>query len=174
MASIRFVMAKKFTKTDGLEPADIVHCALDHLSAAQFLFESNPIHFDSAGYLAHLGVEMLIKAWLLESVGEFEGIHNLQRLYSTLIEHRETEILGGIKLEILQKLDKYEQLRYPNLNTPTEVGDDDWQNITALVGHLCRSMPPEIYKDLTEINKNESMPVRKAGRILMRKKIEST
>ncbi|WP_076750509.1 HEPN domain-containing protein [Desulfatitalea tepidiphila] len=168
-------MVRKFTKRDGLVPADIVHCALDHLSAAQLLFESNPIHFDSAGYLAHLGVEMLLKAWLLEVAGEFEGTHNLEMLYSNLVALSVTEPLDANNSAILNRLDKYEQLRYPNLNSPTEVGDGDWKHIEILTGFLCRSMPPEIDEALSEINRgNQNYPFRKAGRVLMKKKISNT
>lgn len=66
-----------FTTADGLLPVDLAHCGLDHLTAAQRLFNSDPSHYDSAGYLAHIGVELLLKGWLLETTGRFEAIHNL-------------------------------------------------------------------------------------------------
>ncbi len=73
-------MARRFTQKDGLLPEDLVHCGLDHLAAAEALFATNASHFDSAGYLAHIGVELLLKGWHLQVFGEFEGIHNLHTL----------------------------------------------------------------------------------------------
>ncbi|MGF6781631.1 hypothetical protein P3T21_006867 [Paraburkholderia sp. GAS334] len=34
-------MRKKFTADDGVTTADMVHCGLDHLTAAQLLFASD-------------------------------------------------------------------------------------------------------------------------------------
>jgi HEPN domain-containing protein len=114
-------MTRIFTVKDGLKPADLVHCALDHLSAADFLFKSGPHHFDSAGYLAHIGIEMLLKGWLLQTNKSFEGTHNLISLHKALVEISATKELNDESKEVLVKLDGYEQLRYPNLNSPTEV-----------------------------------------------------
>ena len=51
-----------FTPTDGLLPVDLAHCGLDHLTSAQKLFNSGPSHYDSAGYLAHIGIELLVRS----------------------------------------------------------------------------------------------------------------
>ncbi len=168
-------MARVFTKDDGLIPVDLVHCALDHLSAAQALFESNPAHYDSAGYLAHIGVEMLLKGWLLEVNGSFKGTHNLNELYNNLIVAGAAPELDDDNTSVLNILDGYEKLRYPNLNAPTEVGDNDWIDINNLVGIMCRSIPLEIEEALSKINQSDKHePVRKAGRVLMKKKKNDT
>lgn len=166
-------MIRTFTKNDGLIPVDLVHCGLDHLTASKLLFGTGPHLFDSAGYLAHLGIEMLLKGWLLEVNGAYEGTHSLKRLHSDLVGSNIADPLESILEAMLGKLDGYEQLRYPNLVSPTEVGDDDWFQINQLAGEICRSMPKTIEAELKKINASDShSPVTKAGRTLMKKKKE--
>jgi HEPN domain-containing protein len=153
---------------DGLIPSDFLHSGLDHMTAAKHLFDSNPSHYDSGGYLAHIAVELLIKAWLLEVSGEFVGIHNLEKLYAQLVDKHDAQALNEEHQAILKMLDQFEQLRYPNRKDPVEIGDTDFPHIDALVGYLCRSMPEAIPKALEQ----RGEPVRKGGRILMKKKIK--
>lgn len=155
------------SEKDGLVPCDFLHSGVDHMTAAKLLFESDPSHFDSAGYLAHMAVELLVKAWLLETAGEFEGIHNLQALYDVLAKKYGASPLSGEHQRVLKMLDQFEQLRYPNPKQPTDIGDADLPHIEALVGHLCRAMPQSIPEALEKIEAG-----RKGGRVLMRKKIE--
>ena len=170
MRALGVDMARVFTKDDGLIPVDLVHCALDHLSAAQALFNSSPDHYDSAGYLAHIGVEMLLKGWLLEVSGSFKGTHNIKELYNNLIESGVAQELDDNNISILNILDGYGKLRYPNLNAPIEVGDKDWIGINNVIKIMCRSLPPEIEEELSKINQSDKHePVRKAGRVLIRK-----
>ena len=152
---------------DGLIPSDFLHSGLDHMTAAKLLFDSNPSHYDSGGYLAHIAVELLIKAWLLEIAGEFEGIHNLENHYAQLVENHIVPALDKEHQATLKMLDQFEQLRYPNRKNPVEIGDADFPRIDALVSHLCRSMPESIPKAL-----EQGEHVRKGGRILMEKKTE--
>jgi HEPN domain-containing protein len=167
--SVNTRMARVFTaEKDGLVAADFLHAGLDHRTAAKLLFESDdPSHFDSAGYLAHMAVELLLKAWLLEVAGEFEGIHNLQALYDVLQKKHGVAPLDDEQQQVLKMLDQFEQLRYPNPKQPTEIGDEDLLRTEVLVGHLCRSMPKAISEALEKVE-----PGRKGGRVLMRKKIE--
>ena len=160
-------MARKFTVEDGLAPVDLLHCGLDHLAASKALFKLSPAGFDSAGYLAHIGVELLLKAWLLHGTKEFEGIHNCRALYE-----QAREKCGGSKLtdeqaSVLCDLDQYESLRYPDRNNPTEIGDDSWGEVEALIGHICRSLPKELSGELEKIKAGT-----KSGRVLMRKRID--
>ncbi len=158
---------KNFTRKDGLIAEDLVHCGLDHLTASKTLFQKDPIYYDSAGYLAHIGVELLLKGWLLATAGKFAGIHKLKALYQELSDKFDAPLLKQQHKEILKILDEYESLRYPNRNNSTEVGDDDWEDIESLIEFFCRSMPKDIQSALSNnINKNE-----KSGRILMRKKV---
>ena len=166
-------MTRTFTEKDGVNPADLVHCALDHLSASEELFKGTPNLFDSAGYLAHIGIEMLLKGWLLETNKSFKGTHNLQDLYDNLVEIGAAKELEAEEKEILVKLDGYEQLRYPNINSPTEVGDEDSASINKLISKLCNAMPPTIEEALSKINPSDKHePVKKSGRVLMKKRKE--
>jgi hypothetical protein len=162
-------MARTFSVAkDGLVACDFLHSGLDHLTGAQLLFGSDdPGHFDSGGYLAHIGVELLLKAWLLEVAGEFEGIHNLETLYDLLIKKYGASALGNEQQQALKMLDQFEQLRYPNPKQPTEIGDEDLPLIESLVGHICRTMPQSIHDALEKVAAG-----RKGGRVLMRKKID--
>lgn len=161
-------MARTFTAEDGLAPVDLLHSGLDHLDAAKALFKSNPAHFDSAGYLAHIGVELLLKAWQLHTTKGFEGIHNCRALYEQLCEKCDASKLTDEQAQVLSVLDEYESLRYPNRATPTEVGDESWNSVEALVGHICRSIPKELVAELERIKAGT-----KSGRILMRKRVEA-
>ena len=118
-------MPRNFTRADGLVPADLVHCGLDHMTAALVLFDTDPSHYDSAGYLAHIGVELLLKGWLLEAAGSFRGSHKLGPLYRELVESHGAPRLSSDAGAMLEKLDSYEVLRYPNRDQPTEVGNED-------------------------------------------------
>lgn len=162
--------ARIFSVTkDGLVPSDFLHSALDHMTATKLLFDSTPDHYDSGGYLAHIAVELLIKAWLLKTASEFEGVHNLKVLYGQLVEKRGVSPLSKEHQATVKMLDKFEQLRYPNRKVPVEIGDSDFPGIDALVGHLCRSMPEAIPKALEQA---QGEHIRKGGRVLMKKKIE--
>lgn len=159
-------MVRTFSTKDGLVPSDFLHTALDHVTAAQALFSTNPSHYDSAGYLAHIGVELLLKAWRLEVAGQFEGIHNLQVLYALLTKEHGAPKLAAEQTSVLKMLDQFEQLRYPNPKQPTEVGNSDWTDIELLVDVLCRAMPVVIPEAMEKAEFG-----RKGGRVLMRKKI---
>lgn len=154
---------------DGLIPSDFLHSALDHMDAAKLLFDSTPDHYDSGGYLAHIAVELLIKAWLLETANEFEGVHNLEALYEQLVKKHGVPQLSKEHQTTIKMLDQFEQLRYPNTKAPVEVGGDDFLEIVDLFGHLYRSMPQEIPKGLDQFQTGH---IRKGGRVLMEIKIE--
>ena len=162
-------MPQTFTRTDGLVPVDLVHCGLDHMTAALVLFDTDPSHYDSAGYLAHIGVELLLKGWLLETAGSFKGSHKLGPLYQELVEYHGAPRFSGGAAAILETLDSYEVLRYPNRDLPTEVGNEVRASIEELVGEICGSMPQSIQEALAKVK-----PGTKAGRILMRRRIDSS
>lgn len=159
---------RNFTKKDGVEAGDLLHCGEDHLSAAAHLFEGSPSFFDSAGYLAHMGIELLLKSWLLEVAGEFPGTHRLSDLWGALMQSHGAPALTESESKLLNKLDKFEALRYPNSKEPTEVGSEDWEVIDAFAGKLRGLMPESI-----EIPKSADNLVRKSGRVLMKRRIES-
>jgi HEPN domain-containing protein len=161
---LEFIL-KKYTINDGLDPIDLLQSATDHFQAAQYLFEKSPSFFDSAGYLIHMAVEQILKAWLLHKNGEFKATHKLNELFKCIGS-------GQLKLPdelsaTLDLLDSYDYLRYPNRNQPVEIGDEDLPKIRALVSHLILSMPAELTIAASKID-----PLVKGGRFLARKKID--
>lgn len=142
---------KKFTRQDGFSERELLHWAIDHLAAAKILFDENHRCFDSAGYLIHLGIELVLKAILLNSNNEFPNEHSLAEL-SNLIGKE------GVKLnytnnqeETLKTLDSFNELRYPKASIPIEIGTDDWTKIKAFFEHLIFMLPDEIQQDLRQI-----------------------
>jgi HEPN domain-containing protein len=156
---------KKLTRQDGFSEGELLHWATDHLVSAKILFDANHRCFDSAGYLSHLGTELVLKAILLNHSNEFPNKHSLAELSDLIVKN-------GVNLnytrgheEILKTLDVFYELRYPKTVNPIEIGDDDWSNIEALFEHLIFILPDEIQQALRQINHTE-----KGNRILMRRK----
>lgn len=163
-------MAKRvpriFSTADGVTVADLLHFGLDNLSAAQALLKNDARHFDSAGYVAHLGIELLLKAWHLQSLNSFPGVHGIKYLWNELRKASQIRQLSRQDLETLALLDDYAELRYPNLNSPIEIGSDDSPRIGALCTSLLKRMPTALRQAMKELNWSE-----KGGRILMEKRI---
>lgn len=156
---------KIFTRHDSFSEGELLHNAIDHLASGKVLFDTDARCFDSAGYLSHLGIELILKAFLLNKSDQFPNEHSLARL-SELIEKQ------GIKLnytngheETLRALDKFYELRYPKELNPIEIGGDDWAKIESFFEHLIFMLPDQIQQDLKRVNYSE-----KGNRILMMKK----
>lgn len=156
---------REYKQEERYEPSDLIQSGLDHMNAAEELFNSSPSFFDSAGYLAHMGFELLLKAWLLESLGRFPGIHSLTNLVEQLKDEGINIDFSDDENDILKIVDSYEELRYPNPNHGIEVGNDDWERIDRLLDKIWEQMP-ETFDEYVEaidlINKN--------GRVLMKKR----
>ena len=58
-------MRGEFTAADGCTTRDLVTYPRDHMASARVLFQKSFDCYDSAGYLSHLGIELLLKAFLL-------------------------------------------------------------------------------------------------------------
>lgn len=161
-------MAKRtFTRADGYIPADLAHCGIDHLGAAEVLFKTGPSHYDSAGYLSHLGIELVLKGWLLEAAGAFNDGHRLSDLYQDLVNRKLAEPLDATSTALLTKLDTFFSLRYPKPEAPTEIGSEDLDTVRELGRLLYKAIPESLRHELEKIE-----PGKKAGRILMRKRKE--
>ncbi len=160
-------MPRVFKRQDGYEPKDLIHYGLDHVNAAEKLFETSSSFFDSGGYLVHMGFELLLKAWHLEVFSEFCGIHSLTELVEQLRTKGQRLELSTIESEILTIVDSYNKLRYPNPSHATEVGIDDWEKIDGLLNRILEQTPEVLYKYFESIE-----PTRKGGRVLMERRIE--
>ena len=137
------------------------------MNAAQNLLETDVSFFDSAGYLVHMGFELLLKAWHLEAFGEFCGIHSLKELVEQLRAKGQQLNLSQEEDEALKIADAYGELRYPNPQHGTEIGNDDWKKIDGLLNRIWEQTPPVFDEYFESID-----PTRKGGRVLMRRKIE--
>ena len=155
-----------FKREDGFEPKDFIRSGLDHINAAEKLFETSPSFFDSAGYLVHMAFELLLKAWHLEAFGEFCGIHSLKVLVEQLRAKGQQLNLSEEENEILQIVDAYQELRYPDPNHATEVGNDDWEKLCGLLNRIWEQTPELFDEYLGSIDST-----RKGGRVLMQRKI---
>jgi len=153
--------SRKFTRKDGYSERDLLHYAVDHLKAANVLFEKSYELYDSAGYLSHLGIEMIFKTMLLYRKGEFPGIHKL----SYLVRRLKNDIsLSEDQTRLIKKLDKFEGLRYPNPRKTVEIGDEDWNEIKSFIDFLFQSLPQKLQDEFSKIDSHT-----KGGRILMSK-----
>lgn len=139
-------MPRTYTAADGVTVPDLLHSGLDHISAAEILLQSNARHFDIAGYVAHLGFELLLKAWHLQNFDSFPGVHDIKSLWSDLHKSSAIRQLSRRDLETLELLNGYADLRYPNLNSPIEIGNDDLPRIGALCSAIFKRMPRSIYQ----------------------------
>jgi HEPN domain-containing protein len=160
-------MPRKYSQKDGLSPLELLRAGIDHLNASEALFKGSPSHYDSAGYLAQLGVELLLKSWLLFVAGEFEGVHQLASLHANLVSCRAANRLSPQDTETMRLLDGYSELRYPNLDQPIDVGTEQQAHNAKLIDTLWNQMPDALCEALQSVN-----PLEKGGRVLMKKKIE--
>ena len=152
---------RKFTKRDGYTEKDLLHYAVDHLKSARVLFEKHYDLYDSAGYLSHLGIEMILKSMLLYREGEFPGVHKLGFLF----RHLKKDIsLTKEQKRLIKKLDKFEGLRYPNPQKTVEIGDEDWDEIHSFALFLFEGSPKELQNEFKKIDRTK-----KGGRIVMSK-----
>jgi HEPN domain-containing protein len=149
---------------EGYKAEDLLQSAYDHYAAAQTLISGNVRTFDSGGYLLHLAVELLFKAWLLHEKGEFDGTHSLQSLRNQVCELEPKLSFTKIQNNTVEHLDGLYELRYPNRNNPTGIGSEDIEIANSLVDRVIKFLPESLYSKFVAIPENY-----KGGRILMKK-----
>jgi HEPN domain-containing protein len=156
-----------FTTTAGFEPIDLIQFGIDHLASAKVLFDTGPRCYDAAGYLSQLGIELLLKALILCENGQFPDEHNLTRLHSTRYLPRSFPVLSQESADLLNRLDRYYQLRYPRRTDPVAIGSEDWGRIEGVYEELHNRIPHDIMEAYDKKNPGE-----KGGRILMEKPVD--
>lgn len=161
-------MVKRFTRADGFKPEDLMHSGIDHIGSAEVLFQRDPSCYDSAGYLAHLGLELILKGMHLFTLHEFQDSHELKKLYDRLQANETVPPLGAEMRDLLARLSTFGELRYPKPAGPVEIGSDDLPEIRAFARVLLHAMPKDLLAALEAI-----VPGRKGGRILLRKRKET-
>lgn len=156
-----------FHRADGYNERDLLRAAIDHLEAAQHLFGQDPGWYDSAGYLGHLGIELLLKAYLLAISDSFPNEHSLKKLWSQLVTHKPDATLSSDEERILHALDRLYHLRYPRPSDPVEIGTEDWPLIERTTLTIVDLMPELLQREFETIREPT-----KGGRILMRRRRE--
>ena len=158
---------RMFRRAEGYKEEELIRSAIDHLEAAQYLFGVNPSWFDSAGYLSHLGLELLLKACLLTLCHEFPDEHSLRKLTKQLADNSFYIKFRDNNTTLLQKLDKLYDLRYPSPSDPVNIGNEDWNVVQQMIIAIVDRMPDSLRDCFERIRR----PV-KGDRVLMRKPME--
>jgi HEPN domain-containing protein len=153
---------KTYRAEDGFSTADLIQYGCDHLASGRKLFETHPRCFDSAGHLCHLGIELLLKALLLERTSEFPNQHDLVKLLDLIRSRVPGFLLDPAHEETLRRINPFVVLRYPDRKRPLTIGQDDWGPIHALLDAIVDSLPDRMRDEFYN-----SDPTEKGGRILM-------
>ncbi len=168
-------MAKKFTRDDGYTENDLLHSAMDHLASVGTLLGIGFRGLDSAGYLAHLGIEIFLKAFLLHRDDGFPETHKLQNLVNQCSSDGFQFVLDEDLVDLLAKLDKFYDLRYPNPKDPVSVSTDELQRLPDLATRILSHFPDSLIDELEKIGKPQPDGLYlKGGRIFMLKPNEAT
>jgi HEPN domain-containing protein len=153
---------RRYLATDGFRSADLLQYARDHLASARLLFDTSFQAFDSAGHLSHLGIELLLKAVLLDLVGEFPNEHKLRVLVDEIRMTKPTSLDDEDAQRLLTRLEPFVVLRYPNPSEPVTVGSEDM----ASIDRVCEAILGEMSIDF-RTKYMEADPTTKGGRVLM-------
>lgn len=140
---------KYFKATQGYSCEELLHAAADHLFAAGVLYRSGVRCLDSAGYLAHLGVELILKAVLLDLEGQFPGTHDIEELYRRAVTLDADFRLDHPSESVLEALNKYQNLRYPRPGNMPGVAAGDREAVNRLVEQIKARMPNVLVEMLT-------------------------
>lgn len=156
---------KVFTLAMGYSSADLAQFGWDHLFAARVLFQSGIPCLDSAGYLAQLGLELLLKTLLLDLNGEFPDEHRLQELWRMIQERRPGFQLNQSHADVFPCLDRYYGLRYPGPNNKLQgISANDWPVIREIAEYIRAEFPP-ILQEVTD----SQHATKKGGRDIIRR-----
>ncbi len=158
---------KSFRRQDGFSELELFQAAADHLASAKALFELHPRAYDSAGYLSHLGIELLMKALILNKCGKFPSEHSLAKLRTTFESHnRELVTFGEENETTIKLLEDFYQLRYPKTSAPIEIGSDDWDGIRRLIDFIIPLFPSSLQEEFWKLDYSQ-----KGNRILMYREV---
>ena len=157
-------MVKLYSVADGYSETDLVQFSRDHLFAAETLFASDVRCLDSAGYLSHLGIELLLKALLLGATGSFPNEHSLLTLGCSVKRAIPEFALPSWYIDVLPLLDRYYDLRYPTPSTLPGIAQGDWPVIKEMATLMERYLPDAVIQSNTQDARY------KAGRKIIRRR----
>jgi HEPN domain-containing protein len=143
----------------------LLQAGLHHLAAAEFLLKGGrPQLFDSAGYLAHMAIELMLKSWILLEDSDFPFIHPLPALVQRLKGLVPSLAFTTKEEQTIAYLSKFVQLRYPDRSCPVEIGEEDIEQIYCVADALWQQLPDEL------VNAYQRLPThKKAGRVILRR-----
>ncbi|MCH7869657.1 MAG: HEPN domain-containing protein [Myxococcales bacterium] len=154
-----------YTREAGYSESDLIHFAYGHLESAGCLFRCGHVGYDSAAYLGHLGIELLLKALLLYRTNKFPNCHDLNKLRN-LLEAADCEITFSSEgVAVLEKVNRFYSLRYPAGGPSEPFLAEDLVALEALARQLVNTLPLELQQEYAP-------QVRKGGRDLLRKSID--
>lgn len=169
-------MSRSFT-SQNYKVVDLLHLGRDHFYCGiYFLYEGTPRAvqdgeeeimvdvFDSGGYLIHLGIELLLKAILLNEKGAFENDHILKKISSKI-----TSVSFLNHQKVLNEIDRYYFSRYgkDTKNQPVEIGNENIKDY-CFFKFILKNMPSDLRKQYQQLD-----PYRKAGTVLMQKPLST-
>ena len=161
-------MIKEYLESDGYTTKDLLHYGLDHLACSLKLFEFEPRCYDSAGYLAHLGIELFLKAIMLHDKNKFINEHNFDKIRTQENMPKSFFELSKENKNIYNKLNQFSELRYPKPSNPLEIGSEDKEEIRNLCEKMIERFPQKLKNEFDSIDSTN-----KGGRILMKKRLEN-
>lgn len=109
-----------------------------------------------------MGLELILKSFILFEKGQFKGIHSLNKLVAEITEHSPQVSFSNRELQVLNYLSNFEELRYPNRKKPIELGAEDFNLIEELANAIWLQLPVELVEAFEALPKNK-----KGGRVLM-------
>jgi len=154
-------MIKKYTKEE-YDVSDLFNLSKGNLCSAEILFcqEKPEIYINtlySAGYLCHLGIELLLKGCWLYEKEYFYNYHSLKKIIN------EIEFLNELYEQnenTISNLEEFYNMRYPPVlsadqlkeeqkaditnNLGGEIGDSDWINTIKLLHEIQSKMPSNL------------------------------
>jgi HEPN domain-containing protein len=154
-----------FTRAEGYSEKDLLHFAYDHLASAQVLFERSPECYDSAAGLGHLGIELLLKALLLQRADEFPATHDLAKLRRLLARAAPEVEFTSEGRSVLSRINKFSSLRYPAPGGAEPIGTEDLSPLLNLAQAVVGAFPPKLQAEFAP-------RLEKGGRVLMRRPID--
>lgn len=156
---------RRFDKSGGYTTKDLIHYGLDHLAASIELFSISPRLYDSAGYLAHLGIELYLKAMMFYDKGYFINEHKLDMIRNRGNLSKSYFDISSENTEIYNRLDEFAEIRYPTRSNPQNIGEEDADKIRSLSEEIYDHFPQQLKDEFDAIDHNK-----KGGRDLWRRK----
>lgn len=155
----------EYTREEGYNENELIQFGSDHLWSASVLLECPPRCYHSAGYLIHLGLELLLKAWVLHAEGKFPNTHDLIKLYKRLKPHLS---LKKEQEDSLTHFQRFFTLRYPKGQHPAWLGDGDLERVHALLNALGEQMPAALRCEWDSLSTTQKGGMQLMGKSLSR------